>query len=472
MADLPSTEELAVRPARALAADIAARRISPVELTESVIARVERLEPRLNGFAHFDAEGARAQARAAEARVMRGDTLPPLHGLTVSIKDLTDVAGMPTRRGSLTTEGHVAAEDSVTTARFREAGAVILGKTTTSEFGWSGISRCPATGISHNPWKQGMNAGASSAGAGVAAAAAYGPLHQGSDGAGSIRMPAHFCGVVGLKPTFGRVPYVPPGNNDYMSNIGPMARSVDDAAMMFASMAGVHPLDVTTLDSRVDVSPEALKGGVAGLRVAYSPDLGVAVVHPEVAALVERAARTFEAMGATVEQVTPPWAADGPALIKKIWAAHMTNNVVHLDRFGDRMDPGLVACIREGADMLVSEYLAVRARKYLYAIAVQDWFRDWDLLLTPSASVPAFPAELLMPADWPKQHAWDWATSWAEFSYPFNISQNPAASVPCGLTGEGLPVGLQIVGKRLDDAGVLRAAAAFEEAQPFARAPV
>lgn len=459
--------EIGFMPARPLAADIAARRISPVEVTQAVLRRVEQLEPALNAFAWVDGEGALAAARQAETAVMRGDALGPLHGLTVTIKDLMAAKDLPLGRGSHAFDGVVATEDAAVVARLRQAGAIIIGKTTTSEFGWSAVSRSPPRGITHNPWQHGMNAGASSAGAGVAAAAGFGALHQGSDGAGSVRLPAHFCGVVGLKPTFGRVPYAPPGNNDYMSHIGPLTRTVDDTALMFSVMAGAHPWDHTTLDGVVDCTPPALAGGVRGLRIAFSPDLGVAHVDPEVAGLVAAAARAFEELGASVETVTPPWGALGPDLIRYFWPAHMSAYAPYLPEFADRMDPGLVAAIRASEGGRVDEYVAMRARKHAYAMAVAKWFEEWDLLLTPSAGVAAFPAELLMPESAP-QHEWDWMTSWADFSYPFNMAQNPAISVPCGFTSAGLPVGLQIVGQRLDDAGVLRAAYAFEAARPWA----
>lgn len=459
--------EIGLMPARQMAQDIAARRISPVEATAAILRRVERLDPAFGAFAYLDGAGALDAARAAEAAIMRGDALGPLHGVTVTVKDLAPARGLPFRRGSAVFADAVAAEDAPVVARLRAAGAIVLGKTTTSEFGWSAVSRSPVTGITHNPWRHGMNAGASSAGAGVAAAAGFGALHQGSDGAGSVRLPAHFCGVVGLKPSFGRIPNLPIGNNDYMSHIGPLTRTVDDAALMFGVMAGAHPWDHTTLDGPVDLSAGALAAGVRGLRIAYSADLGVARVDPEVAALVARAAQVFESLGAHVEAAATPWAADGPALIRELWPAHMSAYAHHCPGWADRMDAGLVACIRQVDGMTVQDYMAVRARKYAYAAAVHRWFDSWDLLLTPAASVAAFPVEGLMPPDWP-QHEWDWITSWAEFSYPFNIVQNPAISVPCGLTAAGLPVGLQIVGRRLDDAGVLAAAAAFEAAQPWA----
>ncbi|RVT99164.1 amidase [Rhodovarius crocodyli] len=469
MAELAPDAEIGLMPAAQLAAMIAAKKISPVEATAAIIARVERLDPELNAFVKLDAEGAMAAARQAEAAVMRGDELGPLHGLTVTIKDVTAAKGLPLERGSLAHKGEIAAADAPVTARMRDAGAIVLGKTTTSEFGWTAVSRSPASGITHNPWKKGMNAGASSAGAAAAAGAGFGALHQGSDGAGSVRLPGHFSGIVGFKPGFGRVPYAPPGNNDYMSHIGPDCRTVADAALMFHVMAGHHHLDFTTLDGVLDARPEKLVASVKGLRVAYSPDLGLARVDPEVAELVAAAARKFEELGAIVQEVPTPWAAPGPEIVRGMWSAHMGAYVHLLPEWADKMDPGLVACITSALDMKATDYVALRGRKHLYSMACNAWFEDWDLLLTPAASVAAFPVERLAPEHWPEPE-WDWL-SWAEFSHPFNMAQNPAISVPCGLTPSGLPVGLQIVGRRTDDLGVLRAAMAFEAAGPWLPGP-
>jgi aspartyl-tRNA(Asn)/glutamyl-tRNA(Gln) amidotransferase subunit A len=300
----------------------------------------------------------------------------------------------------------------------------------------------------------------------VAAAAGYGPLHQGSDGAGSIRMPSHFCGIVGLKPSFGRVPHWPVPNNDQTSHVGPMTRTVADAALMLKVMAGPHPWDHWTLEAPPEDYPARLGAGVAGLRVAFSPDLGHARVDPEVAELVAKAAAAFGGLGCAVEQAATPFGPDGPPLVRFMWSAHMASLAKHLPEFESRMDPGLVACIRAGQGRGLAEFLEVRRRKLAYIEQVHRFFERWDLLLTPSVSVAAFPAERLQPAHWP-QHPWDWIM-WAEFSYPFNFSGNPAVSVPCGFTGAGLPVGLQIVGRRFADTTVLRAAAAFEAARPWA----
>jgi aspartyl-tRNA(Asn)/glutamyl-tRNA(Gln) amidotransferase subunit A len=458
--------DLCFMPAAEAARRIWAKELSPVELMTAVLARIEALEPRVNAFAALAAEAALDGAKAAEAALSSGEALGPLHGLPVTIKDLAPVAGLPYQSGSHIKAGNIATVDAPFVTRLKDAGAIPLGKTTTSEFGWTGVSRSPLTGITHNPWKHGYNAGASSAGAGAAAAAGYGPLHQGSDGAGSVRMPSHFCGVYGLKPSFGRIPSVPVALGDQTSHVGPMTRTVADCALMLSVMAGPHPLDHYSLEGPAADYPALLDGGVEGLRVAYSPDLGHARVDTEVAALVVDAVRVFEDMGAHVTEVTPEWAAAGPELARFFWPAHELRFRPELAQWESQMDPGLVACIRYVGDPTAFDYLEMRQRKLDYIAAVHDWFGDWDLLLTPAVSVPAFPAERLQPEDWP-QDDWDWIM-WAEFSYPFNFSHNPAASIPCGFTEAGLPVGLQIVGRRLDDAGVLRASAAFEAARPWA----
>ncbi len=459
-------DELCFTPAVRLVELIRTKALSPIELVEAVLRRIERLEPQLNAFATLTADRARSAAAAAETAVMKGDELGALHGVPVTIKDLTVTEGVPTQRGSLTQAGNVTVTDAPIVSRLKGAGAIGLGKTTTPEFGWTGVSRSPLTGITSNPWKLGYNAGASSAGAGVGAAAGYGPLHQGSDGAGSIRMPAHFCGVFGFKPTFGRVPYWPVPNNDQSSHIGPLTRTVADAALMLKVMAGPHPWDHLSLEAEPADYATALNPEIKGLKVGYSPDLGHARVDPEVAALVAKGVSVFEEMGCVVEEVTPPFGPDGPELVRFFWSVHETPLAEYLEEWGAQMDPGLVACIKAGLGHSAEDYLRMRARKFEYVAQWHRWMADWDLLVTPAVSVPAFPAERLQPDDWP-QHPWDWIM-WAEFSYPFNMSGQPAASIPCGFTNEGLPVGLQIVAKRFDDLGLLNAAAAFESAQPWA----
>ncbi len=459
-------DALGYTPATTLAERIRTRQLSPVEVVGAILERIAALDPAINAFAYLAADQAMAAARVAEAALLGPGPIGPLHGVPVTIKDLAITSDMPTQFGTLMLKGNQPAEETPMLTRLRAAGAIVLGKTTTSEFGWKGVSQSPLTGITHNPWRHGYNAGASSAGAGAAAAAGFGPLHQGSDGAGSIRMPAHFCGVFGLKPSFGRIPAYPVSSGDYTSHNGPMTRTVADAALFLAVTAGPHPDDHTTLPAGPAEYLGRPGAGVRGKRIAFSPDLGHARVDPDIAALVAAAARRFSELGAVVEEVTPPWGPLGPELIRLFWPAHLTRLAAKLPEWESRMDPGLVACIRAGMATSIEAYQLARDRKYAYVSAIHRWFQDWDLLLTPSVSVAAFPAERLNPAHWP-QHEWDWV-QWAEFSYPFNMSWNPAASIPCGFTAAGLPVGVQVVGRRFDDLGVLAAAASFEQAQPWA----
>jgi aspartyl-tRNA(Asn)/glutamyl-tRNA(Gln) amidotransferase subunit A len=461
--------DLCFMPAVALADAIRAKDLSAVEVASAVLDRIAALEPKLNAFAYLAAEEALTAAEEADRALMKGKPIGPLHGVPVTIKDHEAVRGMPIEYGTHLRRGDVAADDNAMVARLRAAGAIILGKTATPEFGWMGVSRSPLTGVTHNPWKHGMNAGASSAGAGVGAAAGYGPLHQGSDGAGSIRMPAHFCGVYGLKPSYGRIPQSPMAASDYTVHLGPLTRTVGDAALMLKVMAGPHPDDQSSLEAQPADYPRRLAHRPRAPRIAYSADLGHARVDPEVAALVAKAVDAFESdLGYAVETVETPWGPKGPDLARFFWPAHFSRHADRVPEFRDRMDPGFVACIEAGQHITLAEYQKMRLVKYAYCAEIHRFFEDWDFLLTPAVSVAAFPADLLQPAHWP-QHPWDWM-SWAEFSYPFNLAQNPAASIPCGFTADGLPVGLQIVGRRFDDLGVLQVSAAFEAARPWASA--
>ena len=471
-----SPDDLCFAPATELLPLVRSKQLSPVELCETVLARIERLEPKINAFVVLDGDGAMEQARQIEGKIARGEAVGPLAGMPVTIKDLAQTAVLPTQRGSLSLKGNVHDVDTPFVTRLKQAGAIVLGKTTTSEYGWKGVSQSPLTGITHNPWQHGMNAGASSAGAGAAAAAGYGPFHQGSDGAGSIRMPSHFCGIFGIKPSFGRVPSWPVGNTDQVSHNGPMTRTVGDAALMLKVMSGPHPWDHYSLEAPPENYPAQLRKGIKGLKVAYSPDLGHARVDPEVAALVAAGLDAFADLGCEVEQVGEAdlaFAKEGPELIRFFWAVHETAGYGRLlPEWEDKLDPGLVACIKAGDGFSALDYMAMRARKLAYMEAWHRFMDRYDLLVTPAVSVAAFPADRLNPEHWP-QHEWDWV-QWAEFSYPFNFSGQPAAAIPCGFTQAGLPVGLQVVGPRFNDLRVLQAAAAFEDARPWAdhRPPV
>jgi aspartyl-tRNA(Asn)/glutamyl-tRNA(Gln) amidotransferase subunit A len=461
-------EELCYLPATELALAIRRKHISPVESVTAILDRVRRLEPRLNAMSNLLADSALARAAAAEAAAMRGETLGPLHGVTVSIKDSSGMLGVSEEMGSHLCKGHVGTQDSIHVARLIAAGAIPLGKTTVSELTWSGLSRNPLTGITHNPWKHGFNAGASSAGAGVAAAAGYGPLHDGSDGMGSIRMPAHFCGVVGFKPTYGRVPHSPVSYTDSMSHIGPMTRTVADAALMLQVIAGPHYLDHTCIGS---APPDYLAGLIIPLdrpRIAFSSNLGYARVDAEVAGIVESAVGAIQGdLQLPIELASPKPPADIADLAKLFLSAHMSTDAPSLPAYESVMEPALVSCIRDGLRITALDYMNARIQKHRYVADIHTFFESYDFLLTPSVSVAAFPVDRIQPEHWP-QHPWDYLM-WTPFSYPFNFSGNPAISVPCGFTAAGLPVGLQIVGRRFEELGVLKLAAAFERIRPWAR---
>ena len=463
--------DLCWTPATELARLIRTKALSPVELVQAVLARIERVDPALNAFCTLTADRALAAARAAEQAVMRGDTLGALHGLPFSIKDLNLTKGVRTMSGSHIFAERIPDVDPPFVRRLHAAGGILLGKTTSPEFGWKGLGDSPLTGITRNPWNPAMTTGGSSAGAGAAAAAGFGPLHQGSDGAGSIRIPSGFCGIYGLKPSYGRVPTWPVSNTDYSSHVGPMTRTVADAALMLAVMAGPDEWDRTSLEAAPEDYVGKLDAGIRGLRVAWSADLEGLRVDPEVATLAARAARAFEGLGCAVEEVKPGFA-DSHGLIRLLWSTHEAGNYAqYLPAWRDRMDPGLVACIEDGMRVSVVEYIEVRGRKLAYWDTVRPLFERYDLLLTPTLSVAAFPVGRLNPEGWP-QHRWDWIP-WASFSYPFNFTGQPAATVPAGFTSAGLPVGLQIVGRRFADLTLLQASAAFEKARPWAaRRPV
>ncbi|HEY3065367.1 MAG TPA: amidase [Methylomirabilota bacterium] len=458
--------DLCYTPAIEIVRLIRTKALSPVEVTRTVLERIDSVNPRVNAFCTMTAETAMDTARAAEQAVMRGAPLGPLHGVPYSVKDLNFTKGVRTMSGSFIFEHRVPDADAPLVRRLKAAGGVMVGKTTSPEFGWKALGDCPLTGITRNPWNLGMTTGGSSAGAGAAAAAGLGPLAQGSDGAGSIRIPSSFCGVYGFKPSYGRVPNWPLSNNDNSSHNGPMTRTVADAALMLSVMAGPDDWDRTALDAAPDDYVGGLARSLNGVHVAYSPDLDGFAVDPEIATIVRDAVRAFEALGCIVDEVKPGFA-DTRELIRIMWAAHEAGNRgAFLPQWRERMDPGLVACIEAGRRHSVVDYVQARDRKIQFWDTVRPLFERYEFLLTPSVSVAAFEVGKLNPAHF-RQHEWDWF-DWASFSYPFNFTGQPAASLPAGFTAAGLPVGLQIVGRRHADLAVLQASAAFESARPWA----
>lgn len=461
-----SQSDLGFLPATDLKALYARRELSPVEVARAVLDKIAARDPAWNAMTMMTPELALQAAERSERAYAGQGPVRLLEGIPMTLKDMHPTAGLRTSQGSWATADWVPDTDTPVISRLYEAGGVTVGKTTVPEFGWKGVSQSPLTGITHNPWRHGYNAGASSAGAAVAAAVGFGPLHLGSDGGGSVRMPAHFCGVYGLKPTYGRIPYWPVPNNDYATHMGPLTRTVADAALMLEAMAGPHPWDHTSCESPPVAYASLLGGDLRGKRIAFSPDLGHARVDDDIAAIVAKAVAAFEELGATVTVVNPAWGPLGPDLARFFWkAGYLARGATYLPQWRERMDPGLVAMLDEGQSIDGTEFHVMRARKLDYVEQIHRFFADFDLLLTPAVSTAAFPAELLQPPSWP-QHPWDWLM-WAEFSYPFNLAGNPAASVPCGFTADGLPVGLQIVGPRFDDLGVLQASAAFETVRPW-----
>jgi aspartyl-tRNA(Asn)/glutamyl-tRNA(Gln) amidotransferase subunit A len=440
------------------------RSLSPVEATKAALARIEALNGTLNAYCLVDAARALAAARESEARWQKGEPRGPVDGVPSSIKDLILTEGWPTRRGSHAIDPKGPwIEDAPATARLREAGAVLLGKTTTPEFGWKGVTDSPLTGITRNPWNLATTPGGSSGGAAVAAATGMGALHVGTDGGGSIRIPAGFAGIVGFKQNFARVPAHPLSPFGTVSHAGPMTRTVADAALMFSVLCRPDDRDWYAVTRRVEDWTEGLGAGVRGLRIAWSATMGGHAVDPEIAFLCEKAARRFGELGAHVEAVDPP-IGDCRQTFRRHWysgAANLLRNYSAEQQ--KRMDSGLLEIAREGAALGLMDYFtAVREREQL-GVAMNRFHAEWDLLLTPSLPLPAFEAGIEFPA---RGEASRW-TDWTPFSYPFNLTQQPAISVPCGLTRAGLPAGLQIVGRNWEDALVLRAAHAFEQMQPF-----
>jgi aspartyl-tRNA(Asn)/glutamyl-tRNA(Gln) amidotransferase subunit A len=438
--------------------------ITPSEVTRAALDLAEKLQPDLNAFSLIDSRGAMEAAEASTKRWQIGAPKGRLDGVPATVKDLLRTEGWPCRYGSHTTATTVMEEDAPVSARLREHGAVLIGATTTPEYGWKGVTDSPLTGITRNPWNNEKTPGGSSGGAAVAAAVGAAPLNVGTDGGGSIRIPAAFTGIFGLKPSFGLVPAYPASPFGTVSHVGPMTRTVRDAALMLTAITQPDPRNWHPLPSAGTDYTNGLDDGVEGLRIAFSPSLGGHEVDASVAARVADAARTFESLGAHVEEVDPPVPADLEADFKIHWYAGTANLLRRFDAEQQReMDPGLIEIGEEGGRIALLDYLAAGDRRRELQLSFALFHADWDLLLTPSMPITAFEAGLEAPSG-SGQTRW---IDWTPFSYPFNLTGQPAAAVPCGLAENGLPVSLQIVGALYGDALVLRAARAFEAAQPF-----
>lgn len=468
--------ELATRPADALAADFRARRLSPVEVVEAVLARLDAVDPAINAFVHVDRAGARAQASAAEARFAAGAPLGPLDGVPVSVKDMLPTVGMPTRKGSRTTDPDAPQDtDAPAVARLRAQGAVLYGKTTTTEFGGSPYSTSPLTGVTRSPWHLDYGCAGSSMGAAAQLAAGVGTLALANDASGSIRMPASFGGCFGLKPSFGVVATWPPSAAGILGHTGPMSWSVAESGLLLSAIAGPDPRDPWSLPRMGDLLGADPEAGVRGLRIAWSPGLGLSLPDAEVEATCAAAARSFEALGASVDEADP----DLSGLFEAYDCLRICNRAASYRASGAASNRGsmdeLVARVLDQAESYgLDAYIAAQKTREALAVRLRAFHARYDLLLCPTLAVPPLPIGAAPGAG--DDHWYQIGGEvWSPYTFAFNMTHQPAASVPCGLTAgggrapAGLPVGLQIVAAPFRDDLVLRAARAYEAMRDWPR---
>ncbi len=443
--------------AATLARRYADRSCSPVEAAEAALARAAAIQQRFNPFSHLDPEGALAAARASEARWLAGSPLGPLDGVPVTIKDIVWVRGWTVRYGTRTSPGVNAAEDAPAVAQLRAAGAVLLGLTTTPEFGWKAVTDSVLTGVTRNPWDAARTTGGSSGGAAAACACGAGVLHLGTDGGGSIRIPAGFCGVVGHKPTFGRVPAYPASSFGTIAHLGAIARSVADAALMLQAMSGRDLRDWQQSPWPVpEVTPLAPRA-LRGLRVAVWDTPPHGAVAPEVRDAFARALDRIADAGAVLVRVTLP-GEDIWELFTLHWNAGAAARLAGVPEATlDLVEPGLRTIAAAGARLSALDLIAAQVRRAAFGAAFERMLAAHDVLVSPAVAVGAFAAGEEVPQN---SGLGRW-TEWAGFSYPVNLAQAPATVVPYRLGGGALPAGLQVVGRRGDDAGVLAAAEAL-----------
>lgn len=457
--------DLAHAPATELVGLYRRREVSPVEVTEAALARIGEFDPKLNAFVLVDAEGALAQARDSERRWAGSEPRGLLDGVPATVKDLLYTRGWPTRRGSKTIgpEGPWE-EDAPAVTRLREHGAVILGKTTTPEFGHKGTTQSPLTGVTRNPWDPSRTPGGSSGGAAAAVAAGMGQFALGTDGGGSVRIPASFTGIFGHKPTFGRVPAWPLSPFGTVANVGPMTRTVADGALLFQAITGPDPRDWHALPPDGADYPAACREGVKGLRIGLCRDFGVAhaleghEMDPAVERAVDAAAKALADAGAAVDEVEIAWPRDPVPVFRTVWTMGSARLAA---TFGpgqiEQVDPVFREFCEDGATRTLEDFhdaQSAREENWAYLTRV---FGGVDALLGPTMPVLAFEAERTCPEGWE-----DNPFAWVPFTPPFNLTRHPAASVNGGFAG-GLPVGVQVVGPMFGDATVFRCAQAVED---------
>jgi aspartyl-tRNA(Asn)/glutamyl-tRNA(Gln) amidotransferase subunit A len=433
---------------------------------EAVLARIERHNPALNAYCTPLAEPALQAARVAERQLMRPEPVGRLHGVPISVKDTLWTAGVRTTMGSALYAEFVPTEDAVIVARLKMAGGIVIGKTTTPEFAHKGTTDSPLFGVTRNPWSLSHTCGGSTGGGAAAVAAGMGPLAVGTDEGGSIRVPASFCGVVGLKPTFGLVPRYPVGVAELLTHLGPLARTVEDAALFLTVGAGSDSRDGWSAPVPFIDYVEEVARPVGALRVAWSAGLGYAPVDAEVLRVTGDALRVLSGLGWHLEDADPGF--EDPAEVSDAFrypalAAALGDQLASAR---SQMDPSLVSLVELGQRMSGADVARALFRRHALWGSVHAFFQRYDLLVTPAVAVPPFAIGAPPPAEIAGRAVS--RRGWTAFSYPFNLTGQPAIVVPCGWTALGLPVGLQLVGRRFEDALVLRAAAAFEAAAPWA----
>lgn len=458
-----------IEPAWRIADAVRAKERSAREVTEAALRRIEEGNPALNAFVHVAPEAALAAAAEIDARIARGEDPGRLAGVPIGVKDLAPVAGMPFTMGSRVYADNIATEDSIEVARLKAAGCVVLGKTNTPEFGYKGFTENRLFGATRNPWNTDLTPGGSSGGSAAAVAAGLVPLATASDGGGSIRIPAAFCGIYGIKPTNGRIPIGGPEYSHWSthSTLGPVVRTVRDAARHLDAAAGPHPDDLNALDAAPGGYEAALLAVPPSIRrVGWSPDLGYAVVDPEIAAIARAAAEQLaRTLGAEFAEAGPGFPDPMPAWFA-IGAPGDAYRVDHLDADQQELlDPGYRRFAETGRPFTAVDYADALQERHRVNLAMSAFFREYDLLLTPTLAASPFAAEGPPPREIAGREVGP--AGFIPFTYPFNVTGHPAATVPAGLTAARLPVGLQIVAPRFADKTLLAVSGAFEAACPW-----
>ena len=456
--------DIALLSAEAMLNEFARGRLTPVDVLQAVTERVALHNPSLNAFVTMN-PAALAAAGDSAMRWRAGRPIGPLDGVPVTVKDLIDMAGFPTRRGSRTTSPDPAMDDAPIVSGLKAAGAVIIGKTTTTEFGWKSPGDCPLNGITRNPWNIAYTPGGSSSGAGAAGAAGFGPLHIGTDAGGSVRIPAAWCGLVGLKPTYGRIPQWPAGAFASVACPGPMTRTVRDAALLFSTLARFDPRDPFCLPDDGRDWRDGIEAGVAGLTVGVLARPGFdAPADADAIAAVERAAALLTEAGAIVENASAD-IPDTSAVFTRVWGAALARQVAATPaQLVDLLDPGIREVAAAVGGMTAVEFMDAEVLRAQVGNAMAGLCRRYDLVLCPT--VPGGPPLADAPTTDPVRALY---TQWAPWTFTFNLSRQPAIAVPMGARADGLPNSVQFAAAQFRDDLVLRAARAIERAAPFAR---